>query len=145
MDIAKIRQYAELLREMELTALEIRADGTVRLEQAAAPVRLVSGIEPTIADSKSRTQAAQTDEAGVSVITSPIVGMFYIAPAENAEPFVQVGSTVHKGDVLCIIEAMKLMNEITAESNGVITEILAVNGAVVEFGQSLFRMRKEQQ
>ena len=74
---------------------------------------------------------------------SPLVGVFYAAPAENAEPYVSVGESVKKGQVLCIIEAMKLMNEITAEEDGVILEIAAANGQIVEYGSELFRMRKQ--
>lgn len=71
---------------------------------------------------------------------SPLVGVFYAAPAENAEAFVSVGDRVKKGQVLCIIEAMKLMNEITAEADGVIKEICVTNGQVVEYGTELFHI-----
>ena len=77
-----------------------------------------------------------------SSVTSPIVGVFYAAPAENAEPFVSVGDRVSKGTTLCIIEAMKLMNEITADEDGVIVEICVRNGQVVEYGTELFRLQK---
>ena len=73
-------------------------------------------------------------------VTSPMVGVFYSSPAENAEPFVKKGDRVKKGDTLCIIEAMKLMNEITAERDGVITEICADNGQIVDFGTVLFKI-----
>lgn len=71
-----------------------------------------------------------------------MVGVFYASPAENAEPFVTVGEKVEKGQVLCIIEAMKLMNEICAEESGIISEICASNGQVVEYGTELFRIRR---
>lgn len=74
------------------------------------------------------------------MITSPMVGVFYSAPAENAEPFVKVGSHVKKGDTLCLIEAMKLMNEIQAEESGTILEVYAENGKIVEYGAPLFRI-----
>ena len=77
-----------------------------------------------------------------SDICSPMVGVFYRAPAENAAPFVQVGDCIHKGDVLCLIEAMKLMNEIVAEYDGVITEVCAENGQVVDYGHVLFRIER---
>ena len=70
-----------------------------------------------------------------------MVGVFYSAPAPDSEPYVSVGSVVKKGDVLCLIEAMKLMNEVTAEKNGMITEICAENGQVVEYGQPLFMIK----
>lgn len=75
-------------------------------------------------------------------VTSPFVGVFYTAPAENAAPYVSIGSYVKKGQTLCIIEAMKMMNEITAEEDGKIEEICATNGQVVEFGTELFKIRK---
>lgn len=133
MDEAKIREYALLLRETDLTALEVRADGSIRLERGtAAPL-------------SQPVSAVPAQSGGLEDIVSPMVGVYYSSPAENAEPFVSVGSRVKKGDVLCIIEAMKLMNEITAEADGIIEEALAVNGAVVEFGQPLFRMRRERE
>ena len=71
-------------------------------------------------------------------IESPMVGVFYAAPSPDSEPYVTVGTSVRKGDVLCLIEAMKLMNEVTAEKSGIITEVCAENGQVVEYGQPLF-------
>lgn len=142
MEPKKIRQYAELLKEMDLTALEIQADGTVRLERNPA-VRAMSASETLSARTERPAVPVLAAETDTAVVTSPMVGVFYIAPQENAEPFVQVGTAVKRGDVLCIIEAMKLMNEITVEFDGTVTEVLTVNGAVVEYGQPLFRVRKE--
>ena len=85
--------------------------------------------------------ARSAAESLVSV-TSPLVGVFYASPAENAAPYVSVGDRVTKGQTLCIVEAMKLMNEITAEEDGVIAEICVVNGQVVEYGTELFRIRR---
>ena len=142
MEPTKIRQYAQLLREMDLTALEIQPDGTVRLERNPSAPATPAAEAPAVRAEHAAAPAAP-GEPDASVVVSPMVGVFYIAPQENAEPFVQVGTAVKKGDVLCIIEAMKLMNEITVEFDGVVTEVLAVNGAVVEYGQPLFRVRKE--
>ena len=142
MEPTKIRQYAQLLREMDLTALEIQPDGTVRLERNPSAPAAPAAEAPAVRAEHAAAPAAPA-EPDASVVVSPMVGVFYIAPQENAEPFVQVGTAVKKGDVLCIIEAMKLMNEITVEFDGVVTEVLAVNGAVVEYGQPLFRVRKE--
>lgn len=75
-------------------------------------------------------------------ITSPMVGVFYQAPAENAQPYVKVGDSVRKGTVLCLIEAMKMMNEITAEADGVIAEVCVANGQVVDFGKELFKIKR---
>ena len=130
MEETSIRKYAGLMRELGLTALEINEDGrNVRLEmgQQAAP----AAPQP----------AAPKAEAGVTDITSPMVGVFYTAPAENAEPYVKVGDRVKKGDVLCIIEAMKLMNEIASEVAGTVVEVCAGNAQVVDFGHVLLRVR----
>lgn len=89
--------------------------------------------------------AAEPMQAGTpigSVVTSPLVGRFYAAPSEEAEAFVKVGDTVKKGQVLAIVEAMKLMNEIESDYDGVVTEILADNGQGVEYGQPLFRIKE---
>lgn len=148
MDVGKIRKYAELMQEMDLTVLEIKEDTeTIHLERGR--VGLVPAVETvgTKESGASAPVAASSDVAGASSgdgkITSPMVGMFYVAPAEDADPFVQVGDKVKAGDTVCIIEAMKLMNEIVADQDGVITEILATNGTIVEFGQPLFSIRKE--
>ena len=154
MEEKDIRMYAKLMQEMDLTALEVDENGAhVRMERmpaqaagAARPVA-VSVAAPSaeaVAVSTATVQAAAPVSDGTEEIRSPMVGVFYAAPSENAEPFVQVGDTIHKGDVLCIIEAMKLMNEITAEQDGVITEICVGNNQIVDFGHVLFRIRKEQ-
>ena len=83
---------------------------------------------------------AGADFNAAKMVTSPMVGVFYASPSPTDPPFVTVGSKVKKGDVLCIIEAMKLMNEITAEEDGEIIDICATNGSVVEYGQILFKM-----
>ena len=135
-----IRNYAKIMQELGLSVLEVEEyGGKVRLERpcgapAAAPVPVAVAAEPA---------AEPASTADYLDVRSPMVGVFYSAPAENAAPFVRVGDVVHKGDVLCIIEAMKLMNEITAEFDGVITEICVGNGQVVDFGHVLFRMKKE--
>ena len=134
MDEANIRKYAKLMRELELTGLEITEGNTmVRLERGvsappAAPAAVIPLPEQKAAEEKGE------------VIRSPMVGVFYAAPAENAAPYVAVGDRVKQGDTLCIIEAMKLMNEITAEHDGVIAEVCAGNGQVVEYGTALFRL-----
>lgn len=145
MDVKKVREYAEIMQEMDLTALEIKEDKTtIRLERVrmgAIPVMESAGTKE--ASVSAAAPAASKTSSGDGKITSPMVGMFYVAPAENADPFVQVGDHVKAGDTVCIIEAMKLMNEIVADQDGVITEVLATNGTIVEFGQPLFSIRKE--
>ena len=127
------------MRELGLTALEINEDGkNVRLEMGhqAAPV----AVAPMAAPAAPQTPAAKA-ESGVTNVTSPMVGVFYTAPAENAEPYVKVGDRVKKGDVLCIIEAMKLMNEIASDVAGTVVEVCAGNAQVVDFGHVLMRVK----
>ena len=132
-----IRKYAQLMKELELTGLEITENNqVVRLERnapvsAAAPVAVPA--EP---------MAAQQEVADGISVTSPMVGLFYAAPAENAEPYVALGDRVKKGQTLCIVEAMKLMNEIQCEYDCEIEAILVSNEQKVEYGQPLFRVKK---
>ena len=142
MNEADIRKYAELMQELGLTGLEITEDNKkVRLERTApAVVRETVAVGPAAAPAPA-APAVKEDTDYVSV-KSPIVGVFYAAPAENADPYVSVGDHVKKGQTLCLIEAMKLMNEITAEEDGVISEICVTNGRVVEFGTELFRIKR---
>lgn len=137
MNESDIRKYANLMSELGLTGLEVTEnDRVVRLErnpapQTAAPVQTVQvGDVP---------QSAANED--LIEISSPMVGVFYAAPAEDADPYVQVGDRVKKGQTLCIVEAMKLMNEIVAETDGQIVEICVQNGQVVDFGCPLFRIK----
>ena len=140
MDENSIRKYANLMRELGLTGLEIDKNGDViRLEMSPAVSVAPAAAIPAPAVS---TQQENADDGSIK-ICSPMVGVFYAAPAEDAEPFVHVGDSVRKGDVLCIIEAMKLMNEIVAEQDGVISEICVSNNQVVDYGRVLFKLRKE--
>jgi acetyl-CoA carboxylase biotin carboxyl carrier protein len=133
MDEANIRKYAKLMRELELTGLEITEGNTVvRLERGVSPAAVPAQVLPL--------PEQKAEEPRGELIRSPMVGVFYAAPAENAAPYVAVGDRVKQGDTLCIIEAMKLMNEITAEKDGVIAEVCAGNGQVVEYGTPLFRL-----
>ncbi len=138
MNETDIRKYAELMKELGLSGLEITEDKSkVRLERTVTAEAKEAVYAPPAAVPEKT--AEQKDAVSVR---SPIVGVFYAAPAENADPYVAVGDTVTKGQTLCIVEAMKLMNEIAAEENGVITEVCAANGQVVEYGTELFRIRK---
>lgn len=136
-----IRKYAALMKELELTGLEIKEDNkVVRLERnvhiKADPV-IVQG---TLNDEAPVNKADESNDC-ISV-KSNIVGVFYVAPAEDAEPFVKIGDKVEVGQTLCIIEAMKLMNEISAPEGGIIDKICVTNGQVVEYGTELFRIRR---
>ena len=138
MNETNIRKYANLMKELDLTGLEIKEDNcVVRLERAACAQHIISST-PT---ANTAVAEKSEDQAYISVC-SPMVGVFYAAPAEDAEPFVKANDFVKKGSTLCIIEAMKLMNEITAESDGTIIEVCVKNGQVVDFGCELFRMKR---
>ncbi len=135
-----IRRYAELMKELGLTGLEITEDDSrVRLERSA-PAQARQAVY-TVPEDAQETQPSAAQQDYISV-RSPIVGVFYASTAENADPYVAVGDTVKKGQTLCVVEAMKLMNEITAEEDGVISEVCATNGQVVEYGTELFRIKR---
>ena len=142
MDEASIRMYAKLMREEELTGLEITEEGvTVRLERSApAGVYTVAPAAPAPQTAPTAEEPKASDDG--SYITSPMVGVAYLAPTENSEPFVKLGDKVKAGDTLCIVEAMKLMNEIPAEFDGTVAEICVQNDQVVEYGTKLFRIEK---
>lgn len=136
-----IRKYAGLMQELGLTGLEITEDNkVVRLERnVASPVQTVDVSAPPAVPSAPQAPEVPGDHI---VIRSPIVGVFYAAPAENAAPYVSQGDRVEKGQTLCIVEAMKLMNEITAEEDGIIAKVCATNGQVVEYGTELFHLKR---
>ena len=140
MNEADIRKYAEMMQELGLTGLEITEDNKkIRLERMAAPAQTaVIHAAPAVPTSAP----APIENTDFISVKSPIIGVFYAAPAENAEPYVKVGDQVKKGQTLCLIEAMKLMNEITADQDGVISEICVTNGSIVEFGTELFRIKR---
>jgi len=135
MEDKNIREYARLMQELGLTGLEIRKDGSLRLERGGQPAG--AGAPPAQAPA-----AASKTPDGLFEVPSPMVGVFYSSPEENAPPYVAPGSRVHRGDVLCLIEAMKLMNEVTAERDGIVAEVCATSGQVVDYGKPLFRMKE---
>ena len=135
-----IRKYAQLMGELGLTGLEIKSkDDVVRLERSYAAAPAVVSAAPVAVPEQPAPKAG----ADTVSVTSPMVGVFYQAPAENAEPYVKVGDRVKAGTVLCLVEAMKMMNEITAEESGIIAEVCVSNGQVVDFGKELFRIKRE--
>ncbi len=137
MNESDIRKYANLMSELGLTGLEVTEnDRVVRLERNPAPQTTAPAQTVQVGDVP---QSAANED--LIEISSPMVGVFYAAPAEDADPYVQVGDRVKKGQTLCIVEAMKLMNEIVAETDGQIVEICAQNGQVVDFGCPLFRIK----
>lgn len=141
MNETDIRKYAGLMQELGLTGLEITEDNKVVRLERTAPVMAKEAV--TVASVPAAAAPVPAAENGEYVsVKSSIVGVFYAAPAENADPYVAVGDRVKKGQTLCIVEAMKLMNEITAEEDGTVAEICVSNGQVVEFGTILFRLTR---
>ena len=148
MDVKKIESLAKLMKETGLTGLELVEEGQqLRLERqvevVAAPVAAAVPAAPVPATGAEALGDTHEEPAPVkegTLVLAPTVGVFYSAPSPDARPFVEVGDQVKKGDTLCIIEAMKLMNEIPAEVDGTVAEICVGNGQVVEFNQPLFRI-----
>ncbi|WP_420996425.1 acetyl-CoA carboxylase biotin carboxyl carrier protein [Cupriavidus sp. 30B13] len=148
MDLRKLKTLIDLVAESGISELEVtEGEGKVRIVKAppqviAAPVAMqpVQALPPAAAPAApaaSAEPAAPQLPAG-HVVTSPMVGTFYRAPSPGAAAFVNVGDTVKEGQTVCIIEAMKLLNEIESDKAGVIKEILVENGQAVEYGQPLF-------
>jgi acetyl-CoA carboxylase biotin carboxyl carrier protein len=142
-DLDTVRELARIIQEFGLSEISADPSGQVRVSRAvsAGPVVAAAsvGAAPAIALAPAPAPAAEAAEAG-TFITSPFVGTFYRAPSPEAPSFVDVGAAVRKGQVVCIVEAMKLMNEIESETEGKVAEILVKNGEHVEYGQKLFRI-----
>ena len=132
-----IRKYAQLMQELGLTGLEITEDNqVVRLERSVPAAKQAANVE------SAPPVTAEKEDTNCISVKSPVVGLFYAAPAENADPYVSLGDRVKQGQTLCIVEAMKLMNELSAECDGVIEKICVTNGQMVEYGTELFRIRR---
>ncbi len=143
MDTNEIKSLAEIMKNNGVTSLEIE-DGKVKikLERSAAAGAAAGSAAPLSGLSDHPVQELLPQEDPCTYITAPMVGVFYAAAAPGEPPFVKEGSIVKKTDTVCIIEAMKLMNDIAAECDGEICEILVKNGDIVEYGQKLFKVRK---
>ncbi|MBL8920913.1 MAG: acetyl-CoA carboxylase biotin carboxyl carrier protein [Myxococcaceae bacterium] len=164
-DLDALRQIVELLEASEVTSLDWRRNGErLSIRRGPPPANVVQPVQMPISPavqvmpsappagpspvpaplvprpSAPRVAAEAREEKKGHVITSPFVGTFYRSPAPDQPAYAEIGSTVKKGQVLCIVEAMKLMNEIESEVAGKVTEVLAQNGQPVEFGQALFRI-----
>jgi acetyl-CoA carboxylase biotin carboxyl carrier protein len=157
-DVARVRQLVELMQEFELAEVDLRqAEQRIRLRKDVEPVVLAGGYgggypapaappaaaQPsTQAPPASAAPAAAAASANSVFVTSPMVGTFYVSSSPDSPPFVKVGDQIGPDSVVCIIEAMKVFNEIPAEVSGKISAVLVENGAAVEFGQKLFRVDK---
>lgn len=148
MDIRKVKKLIELLEESNINELEItEGEESVRISRggpiayAAAPVAMAPAVAAPAAVAAAPAAAAPTaaaDELSGHVVRSPMVGSYYSSPAPGSPTFVKVGQTVAPGDILCIIEAMKMMNQIEADKAGTIGAILLEDGEPVEFDQPMF-------
>jgi acetyl-CoA carboxylase biotin carboxyl carrier protein len=159
MDLRKLKTLIDLVSDSNVTELEItEAEGKVRIVKGAtpsgnqvltqqvlmpaaptvqaAPLAAPSAIE--IADAAAVTAAAAEVAAAGHTVKSPMVGTFYRSSSPGAAPFVQVGDTVKEGDTLCIIEAMKILNEIESDKSGTVKQVLCENGQAVEYGQAMY-------
>jgi acetyl-CoA carboxylase biotin carboxyl carrier protein len=148
MKLREIRALVQLLEQSGLSVLEVsRADTKIRLEKSVSSQQVSAASLPAAPQPQAvaaHMDGAALDEAvdfnKITEVTSPMVGVFYAGASPDAPPFVELGSRVKKGDVLCIVEAMKLMNEITADRDGEIVDICVENGQVVEYAQILFKI-----
>ncbi|MDD5644819.1 MAG: acetyl-CoA carboxylase biotin carboxyl carrier protein [bacterium] len=152
MNLKEIQEIVKLMKENEITEFEMERDGLkIALKKSGAGriETIVHGAEPLPAQTISRAQNIPAPEQSApgtaspkkgNIITSPMVGTFYRAPSPEAPSFVEEGQVIKKGDVVCIIEAMKVMNEIESDFPGKVAEIFIENGEPVEFGQPIFRI-----
>ncbi|MGE9292311.1 acetyl-CoA carboxylase biotin carboxyl carrier protein [Ruficoccus sp. ZRK36] len=150
MDLKEIKQVVELMKRSDLTEFEIEEkDLKLRICResqkpvavAAAPVMAPAAPAPAAAPAAPAAPAKPVEEPGTEFIKSPMVGTFYRAPSPDSPSFVEIGAVVKADSVVCIIEAMKVMNEIHAEAKGKILEVLVENGQSVEYGQPLFKIK----
>jgi acetyl-CoA carboxylase biotin carboxyl carrier protein len=158
MTLDEIKQILDLVREHELAEFELEQEGVklrVRKKGQDAPAVVVSPAHslaapmaaagllaaPAAVADPGATEVSDTEGVELAVVKAPIVGTFYRASEPNAEPFVSVGDTVRKNQVLCLIEAMKLMNEIVSEYDGEIVQVFVENGQPVQYGERLFAVR----
>ncbi|MBN2144659.1 MAG: acetyl-CoA carboxylase biotin carboxyl carrier protein [Candidatus Aureabacteria bacterium] len=157
MNIKEIRQILNLMKEYEIAEMDIEREGVklsvkknASLSAVPYPPSMPLSAQaaffqplPVQESEKAKSQGADSvnKEENVHLITAPIVGTFYAAPSPEASPYVSVGTKISPNDTVCIIEAMKVMNEIKAEVSGVIESINVKNGQIVEFGQVLFKVK----
>ena len=158
MDFDEINRILDIVRQHDLSEFELEREGfKIRIKKGSlvhamvppAPQALVAtahdGHGPaagaTVPEAVPGPAAASSDEADFAIVKSPIVGTFFRASEPNAPPFVEVGATVKRGEVLCIIEAMKLMNEIDSEYDGEVVKIYVENGQPVQYGERLFAIK----
>ena len=142
MEYEKIKKLMDDMGESKLTSLSIDfPDGTkITMSKQDENVKVAVNEKPVEENKKEETSETKEQVEG-EIIKSPMVGTFYSKPSPTSDPYVEVGSIVKKGDTVCIVEAMKLMNEIESEFAGAITEVLVKDGEAVEYGTPLFRVK----
>jgi len=149
MDLRKLKTLIDLVSESNVSELEItEAEGKVRIVKAGHGVQMVTmpmhpgqhavAMNPAPSAAAAEALEAVPAEEAAHTVNSPMVGTFYRASSPDAKPFVEVGDTIQEGQPICIIEAMKIMNEIEADKTGVVKKMLVDNGQPVEYGQPLF-------
>jgi acetyl-CoA carboxylase biotin carboxyl carrier protein len=144
MELDEIKEIIDLLKETDITELSIEREGLKfrikreRYLQAPGPAQPVQQQAVQAGPEAAVSEPKAAEDSGLVPVTSPIVGIFYTSSSPDAPPFVEVGTRVEKGQVLCIVEAMKLMNEIESETDGIIKKVLPENGQPVEYGETLF-------
>ena len=149
MDFEELKRVLEMVREHDLTELELeRPDFKIRVRkgasgqlQPAIPAAAVVAAPPPAIPAAAVEPAGPTEDVDPAVLKSPIVGTFYRSPEPGAPSFTEIGARVKKGQVLCIIEAMKLMNEITSDGDGEVVKVFVDNGQAVQYGERLFAIR----
>ena len=144
MNIKKIKELVELMNDNDLREVEVEQEGMkIKLIKGASS-GVIERITAPVAERKAPAPAPEAEakpaegKKNLKEVKAPMVGTFYRSPSPEAEPYVQVGDMIQKGDVLCIVEAMKLMNEVKAEFGGRVVEISVENAEPVEYGQTLF-------
>lgn len=155
MDIRKVKKLIEMLEESRISEIEIHeGEESVRISRHSSyteqPQTVVhvptvesrSSVQVNDAGRNETGQAAREQEVEGHIVRAPMVGIFYGSPSPDKPSFVELGKEVKVGDVLCIIEAMKIMNQIESDASGIISKIMVENGAPVEYGQPLFVVRK---
>ncbi len=138
----QIEELTKYLKEKGLTEISIETqEGKITIKKDIQGV-VTSSVAPPVIDAqkKPKTNVDESKKSNLVEVSAPMVGTFFAASSPGSEPFVQVGSKVNPGTVLCIIEAMKIMNELPCEASGTVSEILVKDGQIVEFGQILMRI-----
>jgi acetyl-CoA carboxylase biotin carboxyl carrier protein len=156
MDLDEIKKILELMREHDLAEFELESEASkLRLRKHSAPnwtagpampqmqysAPPVAAAPAPVAPQPTHVLTPESEDVDLAIVKSPIVGTFYLAAEPGAKPFAELGQMVRKGQVLCIIEAMKLMNEINAECDGEIVKVYVENGQAVQYGERLFAVK----